>query len=129
MACDPALSAHACAGADAGRLPGAAAMTQAWDFVDAGILWQRGSTILDQQIDKLDLSTRTVNALCNWGCPFENGRRFHDPINTIAELIAYSETELLCVPNFGRKSLKEVKEFLVSHGLRLRGSPKPSSMR
>jgi DNA-directed RNA polymerase alpha subunit len=97
----------------------AGAMTQAWDFVDARILWQQGSTILDQRIDQSDLSVRTKNCLHNWEYQTENGKRFDHPINTVGELITFSEMELLRVPNLGRKSLKELKGFLQSHGLRL----------
>jgi DNA-directed RNA polymerase subunit alpha len=32
-----------------------------------------------------------------------------------------SETELAAIPNFGKKSIEEVKETLATHGLRLRG--------
>jgi DNA-directed RNA polymerase subunit alpha len=32
-----------------------------------------------------------------------------------------SEAELSAIPNFGRKSIEEVKETLAAHGLLLRG--------
>jgi DNA-directed RNA polymerase subunit alpha len=32
-----------------------------------------------------------------------------------------SENELAAIPNFGKKSIEEVKETLATHGLRLRG--------
>jgi DNA-directed RNA polymerase subunit alpha len=33
-----------------------------------------------------------------------------------------TENELAAIPNFGKKSIEEVKETLATHGLNLRGS-------
>lgn len=41
-------------------------------------------------------------------------------IRTFADLAARTETELLKIPNFGRRSLAEVRYVLAVHGLRLR---------
>ena len=49
---------------------------------------------------KLELSLRTSNCLKALG------------IKSIAELVQYSEKELLRTPKFGRKSLNETKEEL-----------------
>ena len=54
---------------------------------------------------KLELSLRTSNCLKALG------------IKSIAELVQYSEQELLRMPNFGRKSLNEIKEELSMMGL------------
>jgi DNA-directed RNA polymerase subunit alpha len=35
--------------------------------------------------------------------------------------VTKSENELASIPNFGKKSIEEVKETLAQHGLRLRG--------
>lgn len=60
-------------------------------------------------LDSFELSTRTADAL----------RR--DGITTVAQLLKKTEDELLRVPRFGRKSLREIKELCASRGWRLRG--------
>jgi DNA-directed RNA polymerase subunit alpha len=40
----------------------------------------------------------------------------------IDDLVTKSENELAAIPNFGKKSIEEVKETLAQHGLGLRGS-------
>src|SRR5918992_5387197 len=42
-------------------------------------------------------------------------------IETIGDLVSKSEAELAAIPNFGKKSIEEVKETLGAHGLTLRG--------
>jgi DNA-directed RNA polymerase subunit alpha len=63
----------------------------------------------DMLIDDLDLGVRSLNCLKREG------------IETVGDLIARSEQDLMCIPNFGRKSLDEVRERLESNNLRLRG--------
>jgi DNA-directed RNA polymerase subunit alpha len=63
----------------------------------------------DMLIDDLDLGVRSLNCLKREG------------IETVGDLIARSEQELMCIPNFGRKSLDEVRERLEKNNLRLRG--------
>ena len=63
---------------------------------------------LDVRVDELELSVRTMNCLKSEG------------VRTIQDLITKSEVELIRAPNFGRKSLKEVKEILRPFGLHLR---------
>ncbi len=63
----------------------------------------------DMQIDDLDLGVRSLNCLKREG------------IETVGDLIAKSEQELMCLPNFGRKSLDEVRERLEKNNLKLRG--------
>jgi DNA-directed RNA polymerase subunit alpha len=41
---------------------------------------------------------------------------------TIGDLVTKTEAELAAIPNFGKKSIEEVKETLAQHGLGLRGS-------
>ena len=43
-------------------------------------------------------------------------------IETIGDLIGKTEAELAAIPNFGKKSIEEVKETLAGQGLGLRGS-------
>jgi DNA-directed RNA polymerase subunit alpha len=63
----------------------------------------------DMLIDDLDLGVRSLNCLKREG------------IETVGDLIARSEQELMCIPNFGRKSLDEVRERLEGNNLKLRG--------
>lgn len=60
-----------------------------------------------RKVDELELSVRSANCLKN-----EN-------ILYIGDLVQRSESEMLKTPNFGRKSLNEIKEVLVTMGLRL----------
>jgi DNA-directed RNA polymerase alpha subunit len=57
--------------------------------------------------DELELSVRTANCLKN------------DNIVFIGDLVQKSEAEMLRTPNFGRKSLNEIKEVLAKMGLHL----------
>ena len=63
----------------------------------------------DMLIDDLDLGVRSLNCLKREG------------IETVGDLMARSEQELMCIPNFGRKSLDEVRERLEENKLKLRG--------
>jgi DNA-directed RNA polymerase subunit alpha len=60
-------------------------------------------------IEELELGVRSYNCLKRVG------------IETIGDLVTKSEHELASIPNFGKKSIEEVKETLAQHGLRLRG--------
>src|SRR5262252_8621863 len=60
-------------------------------------------------IEELELGVRSYNCLKRVG------------IETIGDLVTKSENELGSIPNFGKKSIEEVKETLQQHGLRLRG--------
>ena len=57
-----------------------------------------------KKVDELELSVRSANCLKN------------DNIVYIGDLIQKTEAEMLRTPNFGRKSLNEIKEVLASHG-------------
>src|SRR3954463_13847868 len=48
-------------------------------------------------------------------------------IETIGDLVTKSENELAAIPNFGKKSIEEVKETLGTHGLTLRGEEGPGA--
>jgi DNA-directed RNA polymerase subunit alpha len=60
-----------------------------------------------RKVDELELSVRSANCLKN------------DNIVYIGDLVQKSEQEMLRTPNFGRKSLNEIKEVLTSMGLSL----------
>ena len=60
-----------------------------------------------RKVDELELSVRSANCLKN------------DNIVYIGDLVQKSEQEMLRTPNFGRKSLKEIKEVLTAMGLTL----------
>jgi DNA-directed RNA polymerase subunit alpha len=60
-------------------------------------------------IEELELGVRSYNCLKRVG------------IETIGDLVTKSENELAAIPNFGKKSIEEVKETLATHGLTLRG--------
>ena len=44
----------------------------------------------------------------------------HERIQTVGDLVQKSDSELAAIPNFGRKSIEEVKETLDARGLGLR---------
>ena len=60
-----------------------------------------------RKVDELELSVRSANCLKN------------DNIVYIGDLVQKTEAEMLRTPNFGRKSLNEIKEVLVQMGLHL----------
>ena len=60
-----------------------------------------------RKVDELELSVRSANCLKN------------DNIVYIGDLVQKSEQEMLRTPNFGRKSLNEIKEVLTNMGLAL----------
>ena len=92
---EPQRTAHPVAGLpDVGAPAGAE--------VDGGI-----NRYLLKKVDELELSVRSANCLKN------------DNIIYIGDLVLKTEAEMLRTPNFGRKSLNEIKEVLSSMGLRL----------
>ena len=60
-----------------------------------------------KSVDELELSVRSANCLQNAN------------IRYIGELVQRTESEMLKTKNFGRKSLKEIKEILAEMGLSL----------
>ena len=60
-----------------------------------------------RKVDELELSVRSANCLKN------------DNIVYIGDLVQKTEAEMLRTPNFGRKSLNEIKEVLTGMTLRL----------
>jgi DNA-directed RNA polymerase subunit alpha len=64
----------------------------------------------DILIEELELGVRSYNCLKRAG------------VQTVGDLIQKSESELNAIPNFGRKSIEEVKETLEARGLSLRQS-------
>ncbi|MGB4829460.1 MAG: DNA-directed RNA polymerase subunit alpha C-terminal domain-containing protein, partial [Paracoccaceae bacterium] len=72
--------------------------------VDAGLEF---NPLLLKKVDELELSVRSANCLKN------------DNIVYIGDLIQKTEAEMLRTPNFGRKSLNEIKEVLSGMSLHL----------
>ena len=68
---------------------------------------QQINRYLLKKVDELELSVRSANCLKN------------DNIIYIGDLVGKTEAEMLRTPNFGRKSLNEIKEILASMGLSL----------
>jgi DNA-directed RNA polymerase subunit alpha len=66
-------------------------------------------------IEELELGVRSYNCLKRVG------------IETIGDLVTKTENELAAIPNFGKKSIEEVKETLATHGLTLRGEEGPGA--
>ena len=60
-----------------------------------------------RKVDELELSVRSANCLKN------------DNIVYIGDLVQKSEGDMLRTPNFGRKSLNEIKEVLTTMGIHL----------
>ena len=76
------------------------------------LLWDPN---LLRRIEDMELSVRSMNCLKN------------DNIRYIGDLVQRTEAEMMKTPNFGRKSLNEIKEVLrtlgLSFGMALRGWP------
>ena len=90
-------------GHDRRRAPMAAAAAKPRSTTDTNQL----NRYLLKKVDELELSVRCANCLKN------------DNIIYIGDLVQKTEAEMLRTPNFGRKSLNEIKEVLASMGLRL----------
>lgn len=67
-----------------------------------------GKFTMSSSIHNLALSNRLINCLMN------------DNINNIGELLNKTEYEILTIHLLGKKSLRELKEFLSNYGLKLR---------
>lgn len=76
----------------------------------------RLAELLAMDIDELELSNRALNCLKK-GRSKRTGERIS--IRTIADLVQYTEKEMLDIENFGRKSLEELKKVLEDMGLTL----------
>ncbi len=87
----------------AGMVGGAGAAGAAEATTDTNQL----NRYLLKKVDELELGVRSANCLKN------------DNIIYIGDLVQKTEAEMLRTPNFGRKSLNEIKEVLASMGLRL----------
>lgn len=75
----------------------------------ADVLLGRPSGSDDTPIEELELGVRSYNCLKREG------------IETVGDLIARSEQELMCIPNLGRKTIEEVRERLEQSNLKLKG--------
>ena len=85
-----------------------AAMIGAVDGLGDGAGPGGGGGMDEILIEELELGVRSYNCLKRAG------------IQTVGDLIQKSESELAAIPNFGRKSIEEVKETLDARGLNLR---------
>jgi len=63
----------------------------------------------DTPIEELELGVRSYNCLKREG------------IESVGDLIARSEQELMCIPNLGHKTIEEVRERLEKNNLKLKG--------
>jgi hypothetical protein len=93
--------------------------TKEWQYSDGRTLYQFGqpsresmplspetfNPVFLRKVDELELSVRSSNCLKN-----EN-------ITYLGDLVRYSESEMLRIPNFGRKGLNEIRELLAQMGL------------
>jgi DNA-directed RNA polymerase subunit alpha len=90
------------------QLVGAAALGNA-DLGGGGSV-SSGDGMDDILIEELELGVRSYNCLKRAG------------VQTVGDLVQKSESELNAIPNFGRKSIEEVKETLEARGLALRAA-------
>jgi DNA-directed RNA polymerase subunit alpha len=93
--------------AQSSQLIGMAVPSSSSSANDAGSDANQINRYLLKKVDELELSVRSANCLKN------------DNIIYIGDLVQKTEAEMLRTPNFGRKSLNEIKEVLSSMGLRL----------
>lgn len=94
-----------------------ASMTMFYDE-DAARREAKMAQVLAQPVAEISFSPRVRTALQKLG------------INTLGDLVRHSEEDFLGIQNFGRTSLRELKEFLSSKGLSLAsgtGGPAPES--
>ena len=74
------------------------------------------NNIYNKKIEELDLTVRSMNCLKN------------DNIIYIGDLVQKTEPEMLRTPNFGRKSLIEIREVLKNEGIKLGVEMKKTEM-
>ena len=74
------------------------------------------NNIYNKKIEELDLTVRSMNCLKN------------DNIIYIGDLVQKTEPEMLRTPNFGRKSLIEIREVLKNEGIKLGVEMKETEM-
>jgi DNA-directed RNA polymerase subunit alpha len=87
---------------------GVASVAKEVEEIEPAVVEAEADDKTGDPISTLDLSTRASNGLKNEG------------IETIGELIKYSEDELLGLDKFGQNSLKEIKKKLDEIGLSLK---------
>ncbi|HZE97492.1 MAG TPA: DNA-directed RNA polymerase subunit alpha C-terminal domain-containing protein [Planctomycetota bacterium] len=92
-----------------------ASLTMFYDE-DAARREAKVAQILAQPVAEISFSPRVRTALQKLG------------VNSLADLVAKSEEDLLQIPNFGRTSLRELKEFLSSKGLSLASASGPGGV-
>jgi len=78
------------------------------DFIEESPILSSSGDILSKNIKELDLSSRTLNSLKRIG------------INTVGDLLKYSEDDLITIRNLGGKSIQEIKQKLEELGLSLK---------
>lgn len=78
----------------------------------AAVFFQKGFQMTF--FSECDLSCRSANCLKN------------AEITTLEELAERSEREMLSIPNFGRKSLNELKDLLADHDMSFRDETEPA---
>jgi DNA-directed RNA polymerase subunit alpha len=81
-------------------------------------LLRRGADPLTIPIDGLNFSVRLRNTLCE-----------NEDLYSLGEVLTRNRAELLRTRNFGRKSLRELEEFLESVGLSLLGAKREAVSR
>jgi len=92
-----------------------ASLTMFYDE-DAARREAKVAQVLGQPVAEISFSPRVRTALQKLG------------VNSLGDLVAKSEEDLLQIPNFGRTSLRELKEFLSSKGLSLASASGPGGI-
>jgi DNA-directed RNA polymerase subunit alpha len=64
-----------------------------------------------------DLFSRSIEDLAELSVRSRNSLQ-KENIQTLGALVQRTEEEMLAIENFGKKSLKEISDFLQEHGLR-----------
>lgn len=104
-------------------------MVQAWDFVDASVLWQSRQSqnaFLNKRVDQIDFGRRCtprIRQACyhfeDWVFDPETGKEtcVTCPVVTVADMVKLNEAEWLRIPNLGLRSLNAMRVVLAEHGL------------
>lgn len=86
-------------------------------YPDYGNLTPEAKNFLDRGLDTFELSPRTCNCITNGKLNDINLTPFS--AKYVREVVSKTDTELLRIINFGRKSLNELKEVLAYGGVRI----------
>ena len=96
-------------------------MTQAWDFVNAEILWGLSTTppAMHIALSEIEWPEKTGARILNVSGYWSEEQNTWVRFKTLGEIARCTEADLFRIPNMGRKSVDVIKKVLAEYGLHL----------